>query len=125
MAVAPANVAVPVGTAPPSFGAPERVNFVEPLWSSNWSGYAVTGRAFTSVTGRWVVPTLTRSNGNTYSSSWVGFGGLFADSGMIQAGTGQDYADGVARYYAWWEILPAAQTAIPERTVSGSTLVTP
>jgi hypothetical protein len=116
IAVVAANVAVPLATTPPSFGAPEQRSFVEPLRSSNWSGYAVIGGGFTSVTGRWVVPTLTPSRSNTYSSSWVGIGGLF-NSTMIQAGTEQDFVDGAAGYHVWWEILPAAQTAIPERTV--------
>src|SRR5271170_5610361 len=41
--------------------------------STNWSGYAVTGTAFTSAKASWVVPTATCSKTpNTYSSFWVG-----------------------------------------------------
>ena len=79
--------------------------------SSNWSGYAVTGSGFTSVTGSWTVPSVAPSRGNTYSASWVGIDG-FNNSSLIQTGTGQDYVSGRATYYAWWEILPAAETQI-------------
>jgi hypothetical protein len=121
-AMVAASVAVPAGTPPPSLSSLEPVSSVGPvrsyglLSSSNWSGYAVSGKGFTSITGRWVVPTVTPSAGNTYSSSWVGIDGLFDGGTMMQTGTEQDFAGGVGRYYAWWEVLPAAETAI--RTVN-------
>ena len=79
--------------------------------SSNWSGYAITGGPFTSVTGSWVVPAVAKTRHATYSSSWAGIDG-FNNSNLIQAGTEQDYYSGAAHYYAWWEILPAAETRI-------------
>jgi hypothetical protein len=79
--------------------------------SSNWSGYAVTGSTYSDITGQWTVPTVQPTKGSTYSSSWVGIDG-FNNSSLIQTGTEQDYASGKAQYYAWWEILPAAETAI-------------
>ncbi|HEX4865343.1 MAG TPA: G1 family glutamic endopeptidase, partial [Acidimicrobiales bacterium] len=79
--------------------------------SSNWSGYAITGGPFTSVTGSWVVPTVAKTRHATYSSSWAGIDG-FSNSNLIQAGTEQDYYSGAAHYFAWWEILPAAETRI-------------
>ncbi len=84
--------------------------------SSNWSGYAITSSTFTSVTGSWIVPTVTRSKKATYSASWTGIDG-FNNSNLIQAGTGQDYAQGRASYYAWWEILPAPETRIGSLTI--------
>ena len=78
--------------------------------SSNWSGYAETG-TFHSITGQWMVPTVSPSKGSTYSSSWIGIDG-FNNSNLIQTGTEQDYAAGGAQYYAWWEILPAAETEL-------------
>jgi Peptidase A4 family len=79
--------------------------------SSNWSGYAITGGPFTSVSGHWTVPTVSASRKATYSSSWVGIDG-FNDSNLIQTGTEHDYFNGSAHYSAWWEILPAAETTI-------------
>lgn len=85
--------------------------------SENWSGYAITGGTYTSVTGTWTVPTVTPSPTDAYSSSWVGIDG-YDDSDLIQAGTEQDSIGGRAAYHAWWEILPAAETPISSITVS-------
>lgn len=84
--------------------------------SSNWSGYAVTGSGFTAVTGSWTVQAVSRTKRATYSSQWVGIDG-FNNSNLIQTGTESDYAGGSARYDAWWEILPAAETVIPSLPV--------
>jgi peptidase A4-like protein len=85
--------------------------------SSNWSGYAVTGAGFTSVTGAWTVQSVSATKKATYSSQWVGIDG-FNDSSLIQTGTESDYYRGAAHYDAWWEILPAAETVIPSLPVS-------
>ncbi len=85
--------------------------------SSNWSGYAVTGSGFTSVTGSWSVQAVSATKKASYSSQWVGIDG-FSNSSLIQTGTESDYVHGSARYDAWWEILPAAETVIPSLTVS-------
>src|SRR2546422_6193579 len=42
--------------------------------SSNWSGYASTGGVFTSVTGSWIVPTVTSTSIGA-DATWVGIGG--------------------------------------------------
>lgn len=87
-------------------------------WSaSNWSGYAVTGTTYNDITDTWVVPTVQSSRGSSYSSTWIGIDG-FNNSNLIQTGTEQDYVNGRARYDAWWEILPAAETVIPSMSVS-------
>jgi peptidase A4-like protein len=80
--------------------------------ASNWSGYAITGTRFTSVTGSWTVQAVSRTRRATYSSQWVGIDG-FKNASLIQTGTESNYASGAARYDAWWEILPAAETRIP------------
>jgi hypothetical protein len=99
--------------------------------SNNWSGYNQGtlergGKMFSSVSGRWTVPTATarRANENEYSATWIGIGGGCIDAGctitdatLIQDGTGQDIdSRGHARYYAWWEIIPA-----PSVSMSGCT----
>ena len=84
--------------------------------SSNWSGYAITGSGFTSVTGSWTVPAVSASRRATYSSNWIGIDG-FNNSNLIQTGTESDFYSGSAHYDAWWEILPAAETVIPSLSV--------
>jgi hypothetical protein len=84
--------------------------------SSNWSGMAGTTSAATSVVGEWQVPKVTKTPGNTYSSTWLGIDGD-TNGDLIQTGTEQDWAGGHAVYRAWWEILPAAETVIPSLTV--------
>lgn len=87
-------------------------------WSSgNWSGYALSGSGYASVTAQWVVQAVSRSRKATYSSEWVGIDG-FSNSSLIQTGTESDYYNGAAHYDAWWEILPAAETVIPSIAVS-------
>jgi len=80
--------------------------------SSNWSGYALSGSGFTSASGSWIVQAVQPSKGQSYSSQWVGIDG-FNNNSLIQTGTESDFVNGAARYDAWWEILPAAETVIP------------
>lgn len=84
--------------------------------SSNWSGYAITGGPFNSVSAQWIVPTVTATKKATFSSTWVGVDG-FNNNSLIQTGTEQDFFSQSAHYDAWWEILPAAETVIPSITV--------
>jgi hypothetical protein len=119
------SVAVLTAWFPAASGASSRAIFHHPripiAWSgkkaagwaaSNWSGYAITGFGFKSVTGQWTVPTVMASRKATYSSEWVGIDG-YSNSSLIQTGTEADYYSGSAHYDAWWEILPAAETVIP------------
>ncbi len=80
--------------------------------STNWSGYAIEtslinprNNAVTDVVGSWVVPTVTCTNTNTYSSAWVGIDG-YSDNSVEQTGTEQDCINGLPRYYAWYEMYP-------------------
>lgn len=84
--------------------------------SSNWSGYAITGGPYTSITGSWTVAPVAASSKQTFSSTWIGIDG-FNNSNLIQTGTEADYYSGAAHYNAWWEILPAAETPISTITV--------
>lgn len=100
----------------------------QPWASRNWSGYAVTGSTYTSVTGSWNVPTVTatkHSRKARYSSTWVGIDGFKkGDDDLIQAGTEQDWFGGTAQYQAWWEILPADETPITSINVHPGDLMT-
>jgi hypothetical protein len=61
-----------------------------------------------------------------YSANWVGTGGFCenqlctrGDKTLIQLGTEQDVApDGITtQYYAWYEMLPAAETPLPANNI--------
>ncbi len=112
----------PPKTVPgPPGSRPEAEPLASGWTSSNWSGYALTGTGFSSVTGNWRVPRVqTPKKGqlrtNKYSASWVGIDG-FANRDLIQAGTEQDWVRRTAVYGAWWEILPAAETPIFSLTI--------
>jgi hypothetical protein len=89
--------------------------------SGNWSGIVGRGatHTFQGVAGDWHVPQVYVSPQSRYGCTWVGVDGS-GTSSLIQAGAEEDYVNGHARYYAWWEILPAAQTLI---TYSNGALV--
>jgi len=72
--------------------------------STNWSGYAVTGGRYTTVTSTWVQPSVT-CNGTAYSSFWVGIDG--DTSGTVeQTGTEADCNGSTPVYSAWYEMYP-------------------
>ena len=72
--------------------------------STNWSGYAVTGSRFTSVSASWTQPAASCS-ATAYSSFWVGLDG--DTSGTVeQTGTDADCSGSTPRYYAWYEMYP-------------------
>ncbi|MFL5953360.1 MAG: G1 family glutamic endopeptidase [Gaiellaceae bacterium] len=100
--------------------------------SSNWSGYAIgdtagTGLQFTSVTGTWRQPKAKCVGGSAGSAAfWVGLGGESdASTGLEQTGTSVDCnANGTARYYAWYELLPAAAVEVPLKVRAGDLITT-
>jgi hypothetical protein len=87
-------------------------------YSTNWSGYAVTGSSVTFVNGSWVVPTVTGARSTTaYSSFWVGIDGF--NSGTVeQIGTDSDVQRGRSVYYAWYEFYPNPMFQISTIAVS-------
>ncbi|HEY2741149.1 MAG TPA: G1 family glutamic endopeptidase [Gaiellaceae bacterium] len=81
-----------------------RMHRISNSTSTNWSGYAVTGSRFTSVSSSWTEPTATCS-GTAYSSFWVGLDG--DTSGTVeQTGTDADCSGSTPQYYAWYEMYP-------------------
>jgi hypothetical protein len=77
--------------------------------STNWSGYAVTGSRYTSVSASWTEPTVSCSGGTAYSSFWVGLDG--DTSGTVeQTGTDADCSGSTPLYYAWYEMYPKFPT---------------
>ncbi len=87
--------------------------------STNWSGYAAATNltnpepgSVTFVSGSWTVPTVQNCN-ESYSAIWVGIDGFSENSSTVeQLGTGQDVVNGVAQYYAWYEMYPGNSEVI-------------
>ena len=82
--------------------------------SYNWAGYVQRGPAhtFTLVKDTWKVPTLTKvTAAETAESDWVGIDGA-TDETLIQDGTLAATVGGKAQYFAWTEILPAAEVPL-------------
>ena len=74
--------------------------------SSNWSGYAVTGSRYTSVSASWTQPAVNCSVTPTgWSSFWVGLDGD-TTSTVEQTGSEADCSSGRAVYSAWYEMYP-------------------
>jgi hypothetical protein len=76
--------------------------------STNWSGYAVTGSTYTSVSASWTEPSVSCS-GTAYSSFWVGLDGD-TSSTVEQTGTDADCSGSTPQYYAWYEMYPKYPT---------------
>jgi len=92
--------------------------------SSNWSGYVAQALApFASVSGTFTVPTLAAGDAaNDALAEWVGIDGASSsDQNLIQAGVGLSPGQ---QPYAWWEILPAAETPIQTISVNPGDTVT-
>ncbi len=97
--------------------------------SLSWAGYAVSSGLLlqdpvvTGVNGSWVVPNVSVSPGDTYSSAWIGIGGL-EDKTLIQVGTEHDSFSGQEVYRAWYELLPERAILIDGMTVSPGDVMT-
>jgi hypothetical protein len=92
--------------------------------STNWAGYAVhrQGESFRQVVGVWKEPTPScRPGQQTFSSDWVGLGGFRTDSRALeQTGTEVDCtAQGQARSFAWFELVPAPSVHVRLRVAPG------
>jgi len=113
------------------FDAGKNVRFRWTEYSLNWSGYVAENSetspaaTVTSVSASWVVPTVTSPPKRGYSGTWVGIGGFFPeDNTLIQVGTAQFVERGITYYFAWYEVLPASMTMIPDISVeAGDTMI--
>ena len=92
--------------------------------SVNWCGYAAIPPVGTvsAVSGVWIVPTLSSSTINTYSSAWVGMDG-YSNGTVEQIGTGHDWVNGAQDNYAWFEMFPNSMQEIIGFPVNNSDLI--
>src|SRR5690348_2585246 len=72
--------------------------------STNWSGYAVAGGTYRTVTASWVQPSVSCSS-TAYSSFWVGIDGDTSNT-VEQTGTEADCNGSTPVYSAWYEMYP-------------------
>ena len=87
--------------------------------SSNWSGYAATGRKFRSVSAHWTEPKGHCSGtSKKFSSFWVGIDGA-TSSTVEQTGTEVDCHGSRAKYFAWYEMFPAFPVNFSNRVRPG------
>jgi Peptidase A4 family len=91
--------------------------------SINWSGYAIAASPgpVTSVVGSWTVPAVTGGAGSTYSAQWVGIDGYTSPT-VEQIGTESDVTNGVANYYAWYEMYPRGYVTLPLTVHAGDVI---
>jgi hypothetical protein len=74
--------------------------------STNWSGYAVTGTRYTSVSASWTEPAVDCSVTPTgWSSFWIGLDGDNSST-VEQTGSEADCRSGSAVHSAWYEMYP-------------------
>jgi hypothetical protein len=76
-------------------------------YSTNWSGYAITGSTYTTATASWTQPAIdcTSGDGETDMSPWVGIDG-YSSSTVEQTGSSGDCDGASPDYYAWYEMYP-------------------
>lgn len=87
----------------------DRMHRISNSTSTNWSGYAVTGSRYTSVSAAWTEPSVTCSGTTAYSSFWVGLDGDTSNT-VEQTGTDADCSGSTPQYYAWYEMYPKFPT---------------
>ena len=74
--------------------------------STNWSGYADTGSAFSKVSAQWTEPTPSCSGRTTsLAAFWVGIDG-YSSSSVEQDGTLIECYLGGTYQFTWWEMYP-------------------
>jgi Peptidase A4 family len=111
-----ATLALGGGFAVDAVGASAQTVDAQLQQSGNWAGYVVqsnAGQSFSSVSGSWTQPSVSSGSGQGYSAYWVGLGGAGQQSQSLeQVGTSADVSGGQTQYYAWYELLPAAETRL-------------
>jgi hypothetical protein len=90
------------------------------VYSSNWSGYAVTGSTFTTVSASWTQDaiTCTAGDGETDMSPWVGIDG-YSSKTVEQTGSSGDCDGATPDYYAWYEMYPRNYVTIKKTVEPG------
>jgi len=93
--------------------------------STNWSGYADTGSAFSAVSASWTEPTPSCSGSRTTSLAafWVGIDGYSSDS-VEQDGTLIECYRGSTYQYTWWEMYPTNDIQVVGESLAAGDAIT-
>ncbi len=92
--------------------------------TSNWAGYAASGQSVTAVHGTWTVPSVTATGYAAADATWIGIGGISSND-LIQTGTQNTMdANGNLQTSAFYEMLPDAETNVPDFAVSPGNSIT-
>ncbi len=78
---------------------------------TNWSGYAVTGQTFNTVTGDFYVNKIACTAPNAMALTWVGLDG-FDRKEVEQAGIWAWCSGGKSNYAAFWEMYPTTKAQV-------------
>ncbi|GLG01506.1 hypothetical protein Alches_15450 [Alicyclobacillus hesperidum subsp. aegles] len=93
--------------------------------SANWSGYIASpngANGYTSVTGNWVVPTISGAD-NSMAAQWIGLGGV-ENQDLLQIGTTEQMVNGQQEVDVFWEKLPASANSVMTIPVGSSVAAT-
>jgi Peptidase A4 family len=98
----------------------QRIRGLSMVDSTNWTGYADTGSAFSQVAGSWTEPSASCSRTTaSYAAFWVGIDGYNSDS-VEQDGTLIECYQGAAYQFSWWEMYPTNDIqAVGESVAAG------
>ena len=103
-------------------------NAISTTTSTNWAGYAdvatSASQSFSSVSGEWIIPTVSSTSSfgsGSYSAFWVGLDG-YSSSTVEQIGIGADVSGGRTQYYAWYEMYPSGAYEIPLSVAPGNAI---
>jgi Peptidase A4 family len=100
------------------------INGLSNVQSTNWSGYADTGTAFSTVTGSWTEPSATCSGrSESLAAFWVGIDGYSSDS-VEQDGTLIECYHRTAFQYTWWEMYPTNAIQVVGSTLAAGDSIT-
>jgi hypothetical protein len=87
-----------------------------------WAGYAADGKTYTSVSGSWVVPSITCSKTQDSSTSpWVGIDGWNSPT-VEQIGMDQNCNHGKLSFAPWVEMYPADSIYFTETVKPGDAI---
>jgi hypothetical protein len=104
--------------------APQEINGVSQVESTNWSGYADTGTGFAQAAGSWTEPSASCSRHTTsYAAFWVGIDG-YSSSTVEQDGTIIECLRGHAYQYSWWEMYPTNDIQVVGSSVAAGDSIT-
>jgi hypothetical protein len=96
--------------------------------SSNWAGYADTGKeqSFTDVKGSWIEPTISCSSSLSSQNDdafWVGLDGLATTSQTVEQTGTEGICEGSTTHYdAWYEMFP--KSAVVAFTIQAGDQIT-